>query len=159
MVYLLSQHLRDLPGLLIKTNDADDTAIPMEMASVPPHLLIHFTKRTFKLCNLTNTLFLFSLALVGVSPALHFISSPLDKAALLGGNKSASLIKILGSEEIFFCFGGTRGPFIMAPATISLMNILNLLLGLITLLSGRDAKSREFRRRRRRLLRSDVTFL
>lgn len=29
---------------LIKTNEADDVAIPMEMTSVLPHLLIHFTK-------------------------------------------------------------------------------------------------------------------
>lgn len=49
-------HLLSPSGCLIKTNDADDIAIPMEMtSSVPSYLLIHFTKRTFKLCNLTRT--------------------------------------------------------------------------------------------------------
>lgn len=38
------QHARPQDGPLIRTNETDDVAIPMEMTSVLPHLLIHFTK-------------------------------------------------------------------------------------------------------------------
>lgn len=50
----------------------------LEIASVQLCLLIHFTKRTFKLCNLTNTSLLFSSRLVHGSPisgvTFHFVA-------------------------------------------------------------------------------------
>lgn len=144
-------HLLSPSGCLIKTNDADDIAIPMEMtSSVPSYLLIHFTKRTFKLCNLTRThthnrkahygVFILFLSLwhstyyihihiyivqdgkKRLFGLLHFISSPrlfryktkniLSFLCVLEGNKSASLIKILGSKTkryiLFLLFWGAE---------------------------------------------------